>query len=168
MTKRTVEAVLPPPAPHMVGDGFRVSNFFPSGYNMAQDRLSPFFMLDYNAPVDFGPREEPRGVGVHPHRGFETVTFAFQGSVAHHDSAGHSGVINAGDVQWMTAGAGILHKEFQTEAFAQAGGVQHMLQLWINLPAKDKGHPARYQSLTKENIPVKKEGASTIRVLAGT
>ncbi|MBK9761105.1 MAG: pirin family protein [Flavobacteriales bacterium] len=170
MTKRSVEAVLAPPAPHMVGDGFRVHNFFPGGYNMEQDRLSPFFMLDYNAPVDFGPREEPRGVGVHPHRGFETVTFAFQGSVAHHDSAGHSGVINAGDVQWMTAGSGVLHKEYHEREFSRKGGVFHMAQLWVNLPAKHKMEAPRYQGIKRDEMAQVQlpDGKSEVRVVAGS
>lgn len=153
-------------SPHMVGDGFRVCNYIPGPRQLRQE-LSPFLMLDYNPPWACPPIATPRGVDVHPHKGFETVTIVFEGELAHADSSGSSGTIGPEEVQWMTAGAGILHKEFQTEAFAQAGGVQHMLQLWINLPAKDKGHLARYQSLTKENIPVKKEGASTIRILAG-
>ncbi len=152
MTRRTVEAVLPPPAPHMVGDGFRVSNFFPSGYSMAQDRLSPFFLMDYNTPVEFSPREHPRGVGVHPHRGFETVTFAFKGKVAHHDSAGHSGVIGEGDVQWMTAGSGVLHKEYHEQEFSRTGGPFHMVQLWVNLPAKHKMEAPRYQPITRADM----------------
>ncbi|MBK6832541.1 MAG: pirin family protein [Flavobacteriales bacterium] len=169
MTKRSVEAVLPPPAPHMVGDGFRVSNFFPSGYNMAQDRLSPFFMLDYNTPVDFSPREHPRGVGVHPHRGFETVTFAFKGKVAHHDSAGHSGVIGEGDVQWMTAGSGVLHKEYHEQEFSRKGGVFHMAQLWVNLPAKHKMEAPRYQPIAREEMAHVQlpDGKSEARIVAG-
>jgi redox-sensitive bicupin YhaK (pirin superfamily) len=169
MTKRSVEAVLAPPAPHMVGDGFRVSNFFPSGYSMAQDRLSPFFLLDYNTPVDFSAREHPRGVGVHPHRGFETVTFAFKGRVAHHDSAGHSGVIREGDVQWMTAGSGVLHKEYHEEEFSRTGGPFHMVQLWVNLPAKHKMEAPRYQPITKDDMTVVKlpDGKSEARLVAG-
>ncbi|MCB9185068.1 MAG: pirin family protein [Flavobacteriales bacterium] len=169
MTRRTVEAVLPPPAPHMVGDGFRVSNFFPQGYNMSQSRLSPFFLLDYNAPVDFSAREHPRGVGVHPHRGFETVTIAFQGSVAHHDSAGHSGVIHAGDVQWMTAGSGVLHKEYHEQEFSRTGGVFHMVQLWVNLPKKHKMEAPRYQAITAADMArvALPDGKSEARVIAG-
>ncbi len=154
MTKRSVEAVLAPPAPHMVGDGFRVSNFFPQGYNMAQDRLSPFFLLDYGPSVDFSPREEPRGVGVHPHRGFETVTFGFKGRVAHHDSAGHSGVIGEGDVQWMTAGSGVLHKEYHEQEFSRTGGPFQMAQLWVNLPAKHKMEAPRYQAIKASDMAV--------------
>lgn len=169
MTRRTVEAVLPPPAPHMVGDGFRVSNFFPQGYNMSQSRLSPFFLLDYNAPVDFSAREHPRGVGVHPHRGFETVTIAFQGAVAHHDSAGHSGVIHAGDVQWMTAGSGVLHKEYHEQEFSRTGGVFHMVQLWVNLPKKHKMEAPRYQAITAADMAkvALPDGKSEARIIAG-
>ena len=169
MSKRSVEAVLAPPAPHMVGDGFRVSNFFPSGYSMAQDRLSPFFLLDYNMPVDFSARKHPRGVGVHPHRGFETVTFAFQGQVAHHDSSGHSGVIREGDVQWMTAGSGVLHKEYHEEEFSRTGGLFHMAQLWVNLPAKYKMEPPRYQGIAKDEMTVVflPDGKSEARLVAG-
>lgn len=169
MTRRTVEAVLPPPAPHMVGDGFRVSNFFPQGYNMSHSRLSPFFLLDYNAPVDFSAREHPRGVGVHPHRGFETVTIAFQGSVAHHDSAGHSGVIHPGDVQWMTAGSGVLHKEYHEQEFSRTGGVFHMVQLWVNLPKKHKMEAPRYQAITATDMArvALPDGKSEARVIAG-
>ncbi|MBK9075290.1 MAG: pirin family protein [Flavobacteriales bacterium] len=169
MTKRSVEAVLAPPATHMVGDGFRVSNFFPQGYNMPQQRLSPFFLLDYNSPMDFGPREHPRGVGVHPHRGFETVTFAFKGRVAHHDSAGHSGVIGEGDVQWMTAGSGVLHKEYHEREFSRSGGAFHMAQLWVNLPAKHKMEAPRYQAITRDAMTHVdlSDGKSEARVIAG-
>ncbi len=169
MTKRSVEAVLAPPAPHMVGDGFRVSNFFPQGYSMPQDRMSPFFLLDYGPPVEFSPREEPRGVGVHPHRGFETVTFGFKGRVAHHDSAGHSGVIGEGDVQWMTAGSGVLHKEYHEQEFSRTGGPFHMAQLWVNLPAKHKMEAPRYQPIKASDMAVVRlpDGKSEARVIAG-
>ncbi|MBK6754323.1 MAG: pirin family protein [Flavobacteriales bacterium] len=169
MTKRSVEAVLAPPATHMVGDGFRVSNFFPQGYSMSQQRLSPFFLLDYNSPMDFSPREHPRGVGVHPHRGFETVTFAFKGRVAHHDSAGHSGVIGEGDVQWMTAGSGVLHKEYHEREFSRSGGAFHMAQLWVNLPAKHKMEAPRYQAITRDAMTHVdlSDGKSEARVIAG-
>src|SRR5665647_3752084 len=107
MKAKSIQQILLPPAPHMVGDGFRVHNFFPNGYNIGKNRMSPFFMMDYNSKIDFSPRENPRGVGVHPHRGFETVTIAYHGKVAHHDSTGNSGVISEGDVQWMTAASGL-------------------------------------------------------------
>jgi redox-sensitive bicupin YhaK (pirin superfamily) len=146
---KQIERILVPPAPHMVGDGFRVCNFFPGGYNLKQ-RVSPFFLLDYNPPHYFPPASRPRGVGVHPHRGFETVTLVFQGAVAHHDSAGHAGVIGPGEVQWMTAGSGVLHKEYHERSFAEQGGIFHVAQLWVNLPAKYKMSPPRYQSITRE------------------
>lgn len=152
--------------PHMVGDGFRVCQYIPGPRQLRQE-VSPFLMLDYNPPYRFPASEVPRGVDVHPHKGFETVTVVFEGELAHADSTGSSGTIGKDEVQWMTAGSGILHKEFQTPDFARAGGIQHMLQLWVNLPARHKGHPPRYQSLTRDNIPVKTEGASTVRVLAG-
>jgi redox-sensitive bicupin YhaK (pirin superfamily) len=126
---KSVQQILPPPAAHMVGDGFRVHNFFPSGYNMDLRRMSPFFMLDYNSKVEFPPTETPRGVGVHPHRGFETVTIAYHGKVAHHDSAGNSGIIGEGDVQWMTAASGVLHKEYHEKEFSRKGGMFQMVQL---------------------------------------
>ncbi len=153
---------------HMVGDGFRVSNYFPGG-NRFGKMISPFFLLDYNPPHDFGPSGTPRGVGVHPHRGFETVTIAFEGSVAHHDSHGHSGVIRPGDVQWMTAGSGVLHKEYHEKEFASKGGAFHMLQLWVNLPAKHKMTEPRYQSITSEMVgkAVLPDNAGLVRVVAG-
>jgi redox-sensitive bicupin YhaK (pirin superfamily) len=131
----------------MVGDGFRVFNYIP-GAGIPQRRISPFLMLDFNAAYDFGPSDHIRGVDVHPHKGFETVTIAYKGSVAHHDSTGNSGVINPGDVQWMTAGAGILHKEYHEEKFSKAGGPFEMVQLWVNLPKQCKSTPAHYQPIT--------------------
>ena len=146
---KQVSAILNPPAPHMVGDGFRVHNFFPSGYRL---NMSPFYMLDYNAKIEFSARNEPRGVGVHPHRGFETVTIAYHGAVAHHDSAGNNGVIYPGDVQWMTAASGILHKEYHEEEFSKKGGVFQMVQLWVNLPAKDKMSSPKYRGIKKSEL----------------
>ena len=148
MGKRSVEAVITPPPPHMVGDGFRVHNFFPGIKQIGKTRMSPFFMLDYGSKIEFSPKEEPRGVGVHPHAGFETVTIAYQGKVAHHDSAGNSGIIGEGDVQWMTAGSGLLHKEYHEKEFSKTGGVFQMVQLWVNLPAKDKKTKPKYQEIT--------------------
>jgi quercetin 2,3-dioxygenase len=145
---RSVEAVIAPPPAHMVGDGFRVHSFFPGGRLIDKKRMSPFFLLDYGAKVDFSPRVEPRGVGVHPHRGFETVTIAYHGRIAHHDSAGNSGIIGEGDVQWMTAASGLLHKEYHEENFSKAGGLFQMVQLWVNLPAKYKMTPPKYQEIT--------------------
>lgn len=152
----------------MVGTGFRVHNFFPNGYNMDMRRMSPFFLLDYNARVSFPPSEEPRGVGVHPHRGFETVTIAYHGKVAHHDSAGNSGVIGAGDVQWMTAASGILHKEYQEQEFVRAGGDFQMVQLWVNLPAKYKMSEPKYQGIANSEIPKVEFPNGHVDVIAGT
>lgn len=144
---KTIETIIAPPPPHMVGDGFRVHNFFPNNV-IDKKRMSPFFLLDYNSKVEFSPREEPRGVGVHPHRGFETVTIAYHGQVAHHDSGGNRGVIREGDVQWMTAASGLLHKEYHEKEFSRKGGLFQMVQLWVNLPAKYKMSPPKYQEIT--------------------
>jgi len=167
--KKSIERIIPRPVrPGMVGDGFRVFNYIP-GAGIPQQRISPFLMLDFNAAYDFGPSDHLRGVDVHPHKGFETVTIAYKGSVAHHDSAGNSGVINPGDVQWMTAGAGILHKEYHEEKFSKAGGPFEMVQLWVNLPKKDKSTPAHYQALTAGQmgkLALPDEGG-TVNVIAG-
>lgn len=167
-TKEVQQILLPPPS-HMVGDGFRVHNFFPSGYRIAPDRMSPFYLLDYNAKIDFSPRQNPRGVGVHPHRGFETVTIVYHGKVAHHDSFGHRGVIGAGDIQWMTAGAGVLHKEYHEKKFSRQGGSFQLVQLWINLPARYKMSPPAYQTLLGKQFPRYSlpEGEGVVEVIAG-
>ncbi|HFC8518840.1 pirin family protein [Neisseria weaveri] len=153
---------------HWVGDGFLVQPLFS---HMGENRgTDPFLMLDYAAPHEFSPnRRSRRGVGQHPHKGFETVTIAYHGEVAHRDSTGGGGVIKEGDVQWMTAGAGIIHEEFHSEAFSEQGGLFEMVQLWVNLPAKDKNTPARYQHLAKENIPVIRlpDNAGHLRLIAG-
>lgn len=146
---KSIEAIIAPPAPHMVGDGFRVHGFFPGG-RIDKKRMSPFFLMDYNSKVEFSPSEQPRGVSVHPHRGFETVTIAYHGKVAHHDSAGNSGVIGEGDVQWMTAASGLLHKEYHEKEFSRKGGLFQMVQLWVNLPAKYKMIPPKYQEITND------------------
>jgi len=169
MKTKSIQQILPPPAPHMVGDGFRVHNFFPSGYDMHVARMSPFFLMDYNSKVDFPGTDTPRGVGVHPHRGFETVTIAYHGKVAHHDSAGNSGVIGEGDIQWMTAASGILHKEYHEKEYAKKGGLFQMVQLWVNLPAKDKMSKPKYQGITNEqmgkyNLP---DNGGVVEVIAG-
>ncbi|SHG99331.1 pirin family protein [Pedobacter caeni] len=161
---KQVSAVLNPPAPHMVGDGFRVHNFFPKGHKL---KMSPFFLLDYNSKIEFSARNEPRGVGVHPHRGFETVTIAYHGAVAHHDSAGNSGIIQPGDVQWMTAASGILHKEHHEEMFSKKGGPFQMVQLWVNLPAKDKMSKPKYQALCHGSIARHQLEHGTVEVIAG-
>jgi len=147
---RSIEQIISPPPPHWVGNAFRVHNFFPG--NLDIKRMSPFFLLDYGAKMEFPPTDTPRGVGVHPHRGFETVTIAYHGKVAHHDSAGNSGVIEEGDVQWMTAASGVLHKEYQEEEWSKKGGLAQMAQIWVNLPAKDKMSPPNYQPLKHENF----------------
>lgn len=150
--QKTIETVLAPPPPHMVGDGFRVHSFFPNNGLIGKKRMSPFFLLDYNALMDFSPRKEPRGVGVHPHRGFETVTIAYHGRIAHHDSAGNSGIIGEGEVQWMTAASGLLHKEYHEAEFSRRGGPFQMVQLWVNLPAKYKTVAPKYQELGLDKI----------------
>lgn len=165
---RSVEGVLSPANPHLVGNGFKVMNFFPNGKGF-EERMSPFFLLDFNSEVNFPPSDIARGVGVHPHRGIETVTFAYKGSVAHHDSAGNAGVINPGDVQWMTAGGGVLHKEYHEKDFDKKGGAFEMVQLWINLPKKHKMTPAKYQSILHTNKPtiVLPKNSGTVHVVAG-
>lgn len=168
--KKQIERIISKPArPGMVGDGFRVFNYIP-GNSVPQQRISPFLMLDFNAEFDFGPSNHLRGVDVHPHKGFETVTIAYKGSVAHHDSAGNSGVINAGDVQWMTAGAGILHKEYHEQEFSKKGGPFEMVQLWVNLPKKDKLTPPHYQGITKDQMGKLElpDGQGLVNVIAGT
>lgn len=165
---RGVEGVLSPTNTHMVGDGFKVMNFFPNGKGF-EERMSPFFLLDFNAEVNFPPSDISRGVGVHPHRGIETITFAYKGSVAHHDSAGNSGVINPGDIQWMTAGGGVLHKEYHEKNFDKQGGAFEMVQLWINLPKKHKYASPKYQSIRhaqKPKIELPKE-MGIVHVVAG-
>ncbi|HEX5026352.1 MAG TPA: pirin family protein, partial [Agriterribacter sp.] len=132
-------------------------------------RISPFLMLDFNAEYDFGPSETVKGVGVHPHKGFETVTIAYKGSVAHHDSTGNSGVIKPGDVQWMTAGSGILHKEYHEEQFSKTGGPFEMVQLWVNLPKKDKSTLPHYQAITADKMGKVElaDGKGIVNVIAG-
>ena len=155
------------PRPHWVGDGFPVRSLF--SYQSHAAHLSPFLLLDYAGPAQFAPAATPRGVGVHPHRGFETVTIVYQGEVEHRDSTGAGGHIGPGDVQWMTAASGILHEEFHSEAFTRQGGTLEMVQLWVNLPARDKGADAGYQTLLDREIPsVALPGeAGCVRVIAG-
>ena len=165
---KSIEAIIAPPAPHMVGDGFRVHGFFPGG-RIDKKRMSPFFMMDYGSKIEFSPSSEPRGVGVHPHAGFETVTIAYHGKIAHHDSAGNSGVIGEGDVQWMTAGAGLLHKEYHEKEFSKTGGLFQMVQLWVNLPAKYKKTKPKYQEITNGMIGkhILPEDKGVIEVVSG-
>jgi redox-sensitive bicupin YhaK (pirin superfamily) len=166
--EKALLGVYRPGSAHMVGDGFPVRNLFPS--NDLDREVSPFLMLDYAGPQYFAPTDHPRGVGEHPHRGFETVTIVYEGVVAHRDSAGNSGVIGPGDVQWMTAAAGIVHEELHEKEFAKNGGTLHAIQLWVNLPAADKMSKPGYQTLLDRNIPaVELEGKNgRVRVIAGT
>ena len=168
MSTKQVEIVLAPKQPHFVGDGFRVHNFIPSGYGLTMERMDPFIMLDYASRYHFPPTGKPKGVGVHPHRGFETVTIAYKGSVAHHDSAGGGGEIKEGDVQWMTAASGVLHKEYHAESFCASGGDFQMVQLWVNLPAKDKMSTPKYQAIENSNIPKIKVDGGFVEVIAGS
>jgi len=170
MANRSIEAIIAPPTPHMVGDGFRVHGFIPGVPRLNFQRMDPFLVLDYNAKFYFPPSDVPKGVGVHPHKGFETVTIAYKGSVAHHDSHGGGGVIHEGDVQWMTAASGLLHKEFHEEAFSKQGGIFQMVQLWINLPAKDKQAKPKYQPIQAKDIKqYTLDGhAGTVGVIAGS
>jgi redox-sensitive bicupin YhaK (pirin superfamily) len=152
---------------HWVGNGFPVRSVF--DYNGLGRELSPFLLLDYAAPYKFPPGNEKRGVGGHPHKGFETVTVAYQGELEHRDSSGGGGKIGAGDVQWMTAGNGIVHEEFHSQDFTRKGGTLQMVQLWVNLRAKDKSAKAGYQTLLNAQIPkvTLPQDAGTVRVIAG-
>ena len=167
MKTKSVITILPAPEGHWVGDGFPVRSMF--GDLSFTPEISPFLMLDYAGPTEFPATDKRRGVEVHPHKGFETVTIVYHGRVEHRDSAGHHGVIGPGDVQWMTAGAGVLHEEYHAPAFAKSGGLFEMVQLWVNLLARDKKHPPRYQPILDAQIPrVKLEGGGELRVIAGS
>jgi quercetin 2,3-dioxygenase len=167
--QKQVLSVHPSPAGHWVGDGFPVRSLF--DYDGLGQQLSPFLLLDYAAPAEFAPASasRPRGVGEHPHRGFETVTIVYSGEVAHRDSSGGGGVIGPGDVQWMTAASGILHEEFHSPHFTRSGGLLEMAQLWVNLPAQHKMSAPRYQALVNDAIPdiPLPDGAGRVRVIAG-
>lgn len=167
--KREVERIIAPIPSHFVGDGFKVHNFIPSTTNQHGNRMDPFILLDYNAPTYFPPTDKPRGVGVHPHRGFETVTIAYKGKVEHHDSSGGGGVIKEGDVQWMTAASGVLHKEFHETEFAKEGGDFQMVQLWVNLPAADKMSEPKYQAVENKDMTRLKleNGSGEMELIAG-
>lgn len=156
----------PAPSGHWVGDGFPVKTLF--SHFDGNNETSPFLMLDYAGPAEFEPSDTPRGVDVHPHKGFETVTIVYQGEVEHRDSAGNGGVIGPGDVQWMTAGAGVLHKEFHSPAFTKTGGTLEMVQLWVNLPAEHKGVEPSYQAISATDIPVAPLAGGEVRVIAGS
>jgi redox-sensitive bicupin YhaK (pirin superfamily) len=164
---RKVLGIYSAPRQHWVGDGFPVRSLF--SHDSHGEHVSPFLLLDYAGPADFTPTDKPRGVGTHPHRGFETVTIVYQGEVAHRDSTGQGGTIGPGDVQWMTAAGGILHEEFHSSAFTRQGGTLEMVQLWVNLPAKDKNAAPGYQTLLDRDIPAVElpDGAGTLRVIAG-
>lgn len=167
MAIKAIEAVYPPGPAHFVGDGFRVHNFIPSRHGLDMHRMTPFIMMDYGAKFHFPPSNTLKGVGVHPHRGFETVTIAYKGRVAHHDSAGGGGVIGEGDVQWMTAASGVLHKEYHEETFSKTGGDFQMIQLWVNLPAKDKMSAPKYQAIENVTIPKVPVDGGFVEVIAG-
>jgi quercetin 2,3-dioxygenase len=164
---KQIKSVSPAPQPHWVGDGFRVHAMFT--HESHGKALSPFLMLDYGAPHAFTPTTKPRGVGTHPHRGFETVTIAYAGEVSHLDSTGNGGTIGPGDVQWMTAGSGIVHQEFHSEAFTRDGGIMHMAQLWVNLPKRAKMMAPGYQGINSQQIPTVNvaDGLGQLRVIAG-
>jgi len=164
---RKVLGIYSAPRQHWVGDGFPVRSLF--SHDSHGEHVSPFLLLDYAGPADFTPTDKPRGVGTHPHRGFETVTIVYQGEVAHRDSTGQGGTIGPGDVQWMTAAGGILHEEFHSPGFTRQGGTLEMVQLWVNLPAKDKNASPGYQTLLDRDIPAVElpDGAGTLRVIAG-
>lgn len=152
---------------HWVGDGFPVRNIF--SYSDIAERISPFLLMDYAGPVEFKPTTQRRGVGTHPHRGFETVTIVYAGGVSHRDSTGGGGTIGVGDVQWMTAASGVLHEEYHSESYARTGGPFEMVQLWVNLPARDKMAAPAYQSITSDQIPqiALPDDAGSVRVIAG-
>jgi redox-sensitive bicupin YhaK (pirin superfamily) len=164
---RNILGLYSAPRGHWVGDGFPVRSLF--SYNSHGKHMSPFLLLDYAGPAQFEPASRPRGVGEHPHRGFETVTIVYQGEVAHKDSTGAGGVIGPGDVQWMTAAGGIVHEEFHSHDFTKRGGALEMVQLWVNLPAQHKMSRPGYQSLVDAEIPSidLPEGAGRLRVIAG-
>ncbi len=166
---KSIAAVFSPPPFHMVGDGFRVHNFFPTLPEIGLKGMSPWFLMDYGSKWMVPPSSKPKGVGVHPHRGIETVTIAYHGKVAHHDSGGNSGVIGEGDVQWMTAGSGVLHKEYHEKEFSKNGGLFQMVQLWVNLPAKHKMTPAKYQAIENSMMGkyILEDGKSVVEVIAG-
>lgn len=165
---RQILGIYSAPRPHWVGDGFPVRTML--SHHDQGEHISPFIMLDYAGPAKFEPTTQRRGVGAHPHKGFETVTIVYSGEVEHRDSTGAGGVIGPGDVQWMTAANGIVHEEFHSPAFARAGGDFEMVQLWVNLPARDKAATPGYQSILNAEIPqvALPEGAGSLRVIAGS
>ncbi|HZH86395.1 MAG TPA: pirin family protein [Brumimicrobium sp.] len=169
MKTKNIDFIAAPVPPHFVGDGFRVHNFIPGIPRLDMKSMDPFIMLDYNSKFYFPPTDKPRGVGVHPHKGFETVTIAYKGKVAHHDSSGGGGIIGEGEIQWMTAGKGLLHKEYHEKEWSKAGGDFQMVQLWVNLPKKDKSTPPKYQAIKYDEIKRVEltDNAGTIEVITG-
>ncbi len=165
---KSVVSIIRNVRPHWVGDGFPVRSLFSYAHDSAV--FDPFLLLDYAGPHEFAPGTAPRGVGEHPHRGFETVTIVYEGELEHRDSGGNHGSIGKGDVQWMTAAGGVVHEEFHSQRFTRDGGVLEMVQLWVNLPAKDKLSSPRYQGILNAQIPTVTldGGAGTVRVIAGT
>ena len=166
--KKWIEKIVAPNEKHWVGDGFHVSTIF-SMHSEDTESISPFLMMDHAASKYFPPTQRKRGVGEHPHRGFETVTFAIKGEVEHRDSGGGGGKITTGGIQWMTAGSGVVHDEFHSREFSQKGGDFEMIQLWVNLPSKFKMTPPRYQSFEKGDFPIIDHGNHeiTVKVIAG-
>lgn len=165
---KTITGIYSAPHGHWVGDGFPVRSLLTYD-RMGAHHVTPFLMLDYAGPQDFEPATRPRGVGAHPHRGFETVTIVYDGEVEHRDSSGGGGTISRGDVQWMTAGNGIIHEEFHSPAFTKHGGRFEVVQLWVNLAAADKSAAPGYQSITAADIPRVElaNDAGTLAVIAG-
>jgi redox-sensitive bicupin YhaK (pirin superfamily) len=163
---KTLDGILRNDSPHWVGDGFPVRSLF--SYHGDTSAISPFLLFDYAGPWTFEPVQgRPRGVGEHPHKGFETVTIVYDGEVSHRDSTGGGGTIGPGDVQWMTAGSGVLHEEFHSAGYSKTGGPFRMVQLWVNLPAKDKLTPARYQAITHDTITEVAFDGGRARIIAG-
>ncbi|NML59116.1 pirin family protein [Chryseobacterium cheonjiense] len=169
MATKQVEKIISPKPAHFVGDGFRVHNFIPGTQGIDMKRMDPFIMLDYNSKFHFNGTDQPRGVGVHPHRGFETVTIAYKGQVQHHDSAGGGGIIGEGDVQWMTAAKGVLHKEYHEKEWAKTGGIFQMVQLWVNLPSVYKMSCPKYQAIRNADMTIADLGENGfVEIIAGT
>src|SRR4026208_2369544 len=167
-TLKSVQRVFPRPPTHMVGDGFEVRTLF--SYEAMTEEWSPFLLLDRGGPMALSPADQRRGVGEHPHRGFETVTIIYDGVIEHRDSAGNSGVIGPGDVQWMTAGSGVVHEEMHEKEWAEQGGTLQAIQLWVNLPKSSKMSAPGYQTIVNDQIPVVQldGGGGSLRVIAGS
>ncbi|MBS1714676.1 MAG: pirin family protein [Armatimonadetes bacterium] len=162
---KRLKAIYRPEGSHWVGDGFPVRTLF--SYAGHPEDVSPFLLFDHAGPKSFGPTDVPRGVDEHPHRGFETVTIVYQGELQHRDSAGHAGKIGPGDVQWMTAASGVVHEEMHSDEFARQGGVFEVVQLWVNLPARNKMDDPRYQEIRRDDVPTVRVRGGDVRVIAG-